>query len=888
MNQGYETFCMASPWFYDAMHSDMTAGTSFALTDRDVPEGWSRTEQDDWFVYGSGAKVPAQGWKIHASACLQNAERVLEAVWTYCVPRGISFKFLRSPAALISRVSKYAPRDASGKLVTIYPKDDAACQQILIELGATLDGEPSPYILSDLRWGDGPLYVRYGAFAMRHCLGDDGQLVPAIEDNTGKLVPDPRGPVFTVPPWVQLPDFLAPHLQARNDVKVDELPYTIERVVHFSNGGGIYVGRDTRTGAQVVLKEARPHSGLDALGHDAVQRLEHEYEVMQRLAGIPGVPVAHELFWLGEHRFCAMEFVDGEPLSRAIVHRYPLIDPAADAAEFDSFTTWAMDIYQQVTTTVDLIHERGIVYGDLHLFNIMLREDGRIALLDYEVAASVTEATTPALGNQGFAAPPGTTGLDVDRYALACLQIALFLPLTTLLWLHRPKVRYFAQLIKRHFPVPASYLAESVETICPPAVAPDSRTDVDDPDPELFNPAAKRWPELRDQLARAIIASATPDRDDRLFPGDVEQFAVGGLGLAYGAAGVLYALAATGAERHDTGESWLINKITSGSTTIRPGFFDGLHGVAFALENLGHRNTALDALDMCLRSEWQSLGLDLAGGLSGIGLNFLHFADRTGEPALRLAAHRAGQLVAERLRKEDLEETTGAVSGGENPSAGLVRGSSGPALLLIRLYDDTGDTAFLDRAAIALRQDLNRCVVRPNGAMEVNEGWRTMPYLDVGSVGIGMVIDEYLARREDAQFLEASAQIQRATEGELYILPGLFPGRAGILSYLAGRARARGADPLADAQVDRQLRNLAWHALPYGGGVAFPGTALLRLSMDLATGTAGVLLAAATALHDAPVSLPLLAPTSVPLKTAPLPEPERLTPPTPAPAGSGF
>jgi hypothetical protein len=54
------------------------------------------------------------------------------------------------------------------------------------------------------------------------------------------------------------------------------------------------------------------------------------------------------------------------------------------------------------------------------------------------------------------------------------------------------------------------------------------------------------------------------------------------------------------------------------------------------------------------------------------------------------------------------------------------------------------------------------------------------------------------------------------------------------------------------------VRRLAWHALPYGGGLAFPGEQLLRLSMDLATGTAGVLLALAMARRERPVSLPLL------------------------------
>jgi hypothetical protein len=60
--------------------------------------------------------------------------------------------------------------------------------------------------------------------------------------------------------------------------------------------------------------------------------------------------------------------------------------------------------------------------------------------------------------------------------------------------------------------------------------------------------------------------------------------------------------------------------------------------------------------------------------------------------------------------------------------------------------------------------------------------------------------------------------------------------------------------------VATHIRRLAWHALPYGGGLAFTGDQLLRLSMDLATGSAGVLLALGTVLHDSPVSLPFFPP----------------------------
>ncbi|WP_117211628.1 class III lanthionine synthetase LanKC [Allorhizocola rhizosphaerae] len=826
MDEGYGAYTNADPIFFDVLHAAQGDPRPFDLATCELPDGWGRVEQDDWLVMvpPDDVELPLQGWKIHASSCLDNAESVLGKVWAYCAPRGIKFKFLRSHAALISRVSKYAPRGYSGKLVTIYPADDTVCERILNELGELLDGEPSPYILSDLRWGKGPLYVRYGAFASRFCVAPNGQIVGAIADDTGTLVPDRRGPVFHLPPWVKLPGFLQPHLDARNSVKLTDISYTVERALHFSNGGGIYVGRRKLDDRQVVLKEARPHSGLDARGQDAVARVEREYKIMREFAGIPGVPEAYELFDIGEHRFLAMEYVDGRPLSREIAHRFPLIKLDTTPDDLAAYTAWAMGIYDQTERAVKAIHERGYVYGDLHLWNVLVREDDTIGLLDFEVAAPVSEMTRPGLANQGFASPSSTTGFDIDLYALACLKLALFLPLMNIVWLDRTKARHFADVISAHFPVPEDFLAQAVEVIAP------------EPGPI---PALGDWEQARMSLTKAIVGSATPHRDDRLFPGDPRQFSTGGgISLGYGAAGVLYALSATGAGRFPEYEEWLLQRARKPATGTPPGLYDGLHGVAFVLEHLGYQKEALNLVDMVLSENWTTLGQDLHSGLAGVGLNLLHLAHRTGEPRLREAGLEAARLVAERLGNED---SVPEISGGDNPLAGLVRGASGPALLLMRAYDETGDEAFLEKAATALRMDLKRCVVRSDGIMEVNEGWRTMPYFETGSVGIGLALEDYLTRREDEQFRTAADQIGLAAQSTMYALPNLFSGRAGILLYLAATKRPG---------IEKQVRNLDWHAVPFKDGLAFPGNGLLRLSMDLATGTAGVLLALGAALDD--------------------------------------
>ena len=193
-------------------------------------------------------------------------------------------------------------------------------------------------------------------------------------------------------------------------------------------------------------------------------------------------------------------------------------------------------------------------------------------------------------------------------------------------------------------------------------------------------------------------------------------------------------------------------------------------------------------------------------------------------------------------------------SAGGGGRAGLLRGPSGPALLFIRMFERTGDPGYLDLAAAALSADLDRCVLDRKGALKVDEGWRLMPYLDGGSAGIGLVIDDFLAHRRDARFEQAAEGIRTAACSTYFAQPGLFRGRAGMLLYLS---RAAAPDHAADdPRVAAHVRRLAWHAISYRGGTAFPGETLFRLSMDLATGTAGVLLGLAMALSPDGAELP--------------------------------
>ena len=854
VDRGYEAFCLVDPHFYDNPIVARDDDVDFSVAGLPVPAGWQRLELEDWLVYTpKGIVLPTQGWKIHASASLDNAAEILDPIWDYCITRGIAFKFVRSRQLLLLANSKYAHRGSSGKFVTIFPADDAEFEMVATELDAILGGQPGPYILSDLRWGQGPLYVRYGGFTERYCIGGSGELEPAIEDPDGELVPDRREATFYTPPWVSMPDCLVSHLAARTSATVEDIPYRIEKPLHFSNGGGVYAGVDRETGRTVVLKEARPYAGLAVDGADAVTRLRRERDMLQSLAGLDIAPEVLDYLTVGGHDFLVLEYVEGQALSNTLVDRYPLALLDGEST-YDEYTIWAMDMHSRVEAAVARAHERGMVIGDLHPYNILVRPDGRIALIDLEIASDISEGKRPTLGDPAFMSPRECTGFDIDRYALACLRLFMFMPLTELLALDPRKVGDFATVIAETFPVPREFLRTAVDVITsgqiasPPRAAQRPRLDID----------PTNWEATRQSMTAAIMASATPERDDRLFPGDIKQFETGGLNLAHGAAGVLYALAVTGAGRYPEHEEWLVSRATDPQPGTRFGLYDGLHGVAHVLETLDRHDDALRVLQISideLGDNWDQLGLDLHSGLAGIGLNLAHFAEITGESSLWKLVGEVTEFVAEELGDVDSVPTR---SGWGNPYAGLPRGSSGPALLFLRLFDRTGDSALLDLAATALRQDLRRCVLREDGALEVDEGFRTSPYLLDGSVGIGLVLDRYLAVRDDEQFATASRGIGVAAQSEFYIAPGLFSGRAGMILYLSREhlAGTAGADPL----VAGHLRRLEWHAVDYGGQLAFPGELLLRLSMDLATGSAGILLALGAALHDRPVHLPFLGP----------------------------
>ncbi|MGK5731415.1 class III lanthionine synthetase LanKC [Streptomyces sp. URMC 124] len=860
MDPRYEAYTIADSTWYEPLDRCQDSDSLFSLSVRELPEGWRRQHQGVWefLTPGGSGQLPEQGWKIHVSATPGAAEETIEAAWSVCRRLELPWKFLRSRQIVAAMNTKYAHRAASGKTVTVYPRTTDDLRTALEELETVMHGRPGPYVLSDRRWNDGPVSVRYGAFTLMWCELADGSRVPALRTPQGRLVPDQRRPVFSLPPWAGVPDFLAEQ-PAADGASASLGGYEVRKALHFSNGGGVYLTADGE-GRQVVLKEARPHAGLDANGLDAVERLRTEDAVLEGLAHLPFVPRRYGSFSAWEHHYLAMEYVEGETVSAWLGREHPLTRHRPTAEARTRFAASVVERMEQVAACVEALHGAGVAFGDLHHRNILIRPDGTVALVDFELATPLASVRSAALGAPGFADPALTDPREADLFALGCCQLAALVPLTVLTLRNPRAVASLIELARASFPsLPPEFTRQMTERLAlSPALRPhlppsetlsgtSSRTALGTspgaspgaPDGTLAAAPPPLTAPSAEALLRGISRAAYTGRKDRRYPCDVAGHRPGAsLGLAYGTPGVLWAQHAAGSTVSEEDVGWLADAARHAPSDAPPGLYDGLAGAAWTLHRLGHPQGA-NLVDRLLAGPLPA-SPGLFSGLSGIAHLLLDVGLK--DEALALALR-----VREQVGSKGLLDRPG-----------LMYGWSGPAVLFARCAEVTGDLQWASAAERAVRCDLvhSRDV---DGMLQMHSSSRLLPYLAEGSAGVAMAALALPPPQADAVGADGIVTgAARAGAVDVVLQGGLFNGRSG-LAYLLSHALARTGR--WQEELDSHLRALPLHLAPYEDAHVLHGDQLVRLSTDLATGSAGALIALVAAKNPGSRLLPGAHPT---------------------------
>ena len=836
-----------------------------------MPAGWTRRDSGAWTHWGpAGLVLPDQGWKVHVSSSLSNAQSVLAVVSVACAELGVPFKHLAGRHMFLLAHDKHANRVQSGKFCTLYPPTEQCALRMLRRLEGELSGISGPFVLTDRRFGASEcVSYRYGAFRGRMRVDAEGNQVQTMVGPDGREIDDERRPAFHLPPGV-----FDPFRQTVPDVATGSVTlhgYTFETVLRHSNAGGAYRFRSSG-GDPVFVKEAKAHNGYTADGADAKTRLNAEYLVLRAIHGHePGLcPRPVELFHHWEHSYLVTEFAPGMPLYRWMVMNNPAVRIGPDAAAFAEYHRRGLALLDQLDEQLHRLHELGYVFIDLSPTNVLVDDDDRVRLVDFEAVQPIKDMQR-ILGAPGYLHPDALSvgkrdPLELDRFGLAALALLLVFPL------HEVAERYPPVL--DHLHADLTELAPIAPRLWQWATRCHDRTEDSVPSPARWRPiqrpslptprairedtiAALR--RLADQTADMLEALAQPDHPVRVYPTNPLGHQTDTRNVAVGTAGVLHALHQAGRSCDPAVVRRLRDDTLAAAPTSAPGLLYGSAGIACVLAELGESDAAETLLAAAAAHPLNGTSATLGGGAAGTALGLLVHHRHTGEQRWLDLAH---QLLE---RVPDGDELTSQLS--PTDRSGLVGGRTGVALALYGLYRRTGDCQLFTRGMRLLAEELAYAQPLPVDGLGFKTSHidrRVYPYLFAGSAGYAAVLSRYLAHRPDAEF-DAAADTDlgaadvlerclRACTAGFTVFPGLFPGLAGLAVTLADAGKRLGRPELIDAALT-SARGLFRYAIPRADGVGWLGEPGQRLSADLWSGSAGILLALRYLTDSAPVPL---------------------------------
>jgi hypothetical protein len=378
------------------------------------------------FSRESSGGGPEQGWKLHLSATVLTASRMLKAAAPVLHSKGLLFK---APATLfeLNKINSGLHYGYSqvGKFLTIYPRTTKEAILLARRLHRLTYGLAAPSIPFDLKFQpDSCVHYRYGSFKLLEISNPDGTRTFALRNPQGELVPDLRDAETAKPHWVSDPFALKQQSPATSGSQtLLRTRFRVFAALSQRGKGGVYQALDLKSTPLrlCVLKEGRRYGEVCWDGRDGYARVRQEERVLSALsaAGV-NVPRVYSSFRAEKNFYLAIEFIEGCNFNRWLSRRQRKLSMER-----------ALGYGVQLSEIISKIHAAGWVWRDCKPGNLILTSGGELRPLDFEGACPVNHPDASPW-NTPFYEPPecsrefcGQSRLPEDLYALGAVLYLL-------------------------------------------------------------------------------------------------------------------------------------------------------------------------------------------------------------------------------------------------------------------------------------------------------------------------------------------------------------------------------------------------------------------------------------------------------------------------------
>lgn len=385
-------------------------------------------QQDSIWRYSRGRipRDPEQGWKIHVSATVLTANKVLEKIGPFLRSRATLFK---GPSSLLEldklNSGSFYGYTQVGKCFTVYPETTVDAVAIAEKLHELTVGLTAPAVPFDLRLKpESCIYYRYGAFKYREIENEDGTYTLAIRDPEGKLVPDSRESWVGKPDWVSDP-FRAGRPQEADDEDSQSVESPLKTTIRVFRAltqrgkGGVYQAIDLSAPEPrlCILKEGRKDGEPGWDGRDGYWRVRNEEKVLLSLRALDiKVPVVYSSFEVEGNFYLATEFIEGLSLHALLKKRRRRL-PINRALQYGL----------QLSNYLSRIHSAGWVWRDCKPGNLIVTKEGLLRPIDFEGACPINQPDPVPWGTPTFIPPEsgkpfhGQSRVPEDLYSLGVI-----------------------------------------------------------------------------------------------------------------------------------------------------------------------------------------------------------------------------------------------------------------------------------------------------------------------------------------------------------------------------------------------------------------------------------------------------------------------------------